>query len=398
MYRSSPVPDIPVDDQPDRQLRVLVVAESFLPQVNGVTGSVCRTLDHLRLRGHSAAVVAPTGPDEYAGAPVITTGRVPLIGYSGFRLGVTPAWDLSRLMRLFQPDVVHLASPFVLGATAARTAYRLGIPAVAIYQTDVAGFADRYGMNRWRPALEHRLRRIHHLADRTLAPSHISRRQLEELGVRRVHYWPRGVDLELFSPEKRSESRRRESAPGGEVVVGYVGRLSPEKSLERLQGLQDLPGIRLVLVGEGPSEPGLRALLPDAVFLGPRSGEDLAEVVASFDLFVHTGTEETFCQSAQEALASGVPVIGPEAGGLLERVDHGRNGLLYSTEGSDSLFRAVHELAADPERRRRMGRHARAGLEGQSWQAVGDRLLGHYRAVASAHSVPTREGRAWMHS
>src|SRR5699024_865092 len=102
--------------------------ESFLPQVNGVTGSVCRTLDHLRLRGHSAAVVAPTGPDEYAGAPVITTGRVPLIGYSGFCLGVTPKWDLSRLMRLFQPDVVHLASPFVLGATAARTAHRLGIP------------------------------------------------------------------------------------------------------------------------------------------------------------------------------------------------------------------------------------------------------------------------------
>lgn len=390
--------DTPIDDHPDRQLRVLVVAESFLPQVNGVTGSVCRTLDHLRMRGHSAAVVAPTGPDEYAGAPVITTGRVPLIGYSGFRLGVTPKWDLSRLMRLFQPDVVHLASPFVLGATAARTAHRLGIPIVAVYQTDVAGFADRYGMTRWRPILEHRLRSIHRLADRTLAPSDISRRQLEGLGVPRVHYWPRGVDLELFSPEKRSEARRREMASGAEVVVGYVGRLSPEKSLERLQSLRDLPGIRLVLVGEGPSEPGLRALLPDAVFLGPRSGEDLAEAVASFDLFVHTGAEETFCQSAQEALASGVPVIGPAAGGLLERVDHGRNGVLYSTESSGSLRRAVHRLAGDPERRRRMGQQARAGLEGQSWQAVGDRLLGHYRAVVSARAAPAGEERAWTHS
>lgn len=397
MYRSL-VPDAVVDDQADRHLRVLVVAESFLPQVNGVTGSVCRTLDHLLLRGHSAAVVAPTGPDEYAGAPVITTGRVPLIGYSGFRLGVTPQWDLSRLMRLFQPDVVHLASPFVLGATAARTAHRLGIPVVAVYQTDVAGFADRYGMTRWRPLLEHRLRCIHALADRTLAPSHISRRQLEQLGVPRVHYWPRGVDLELFSPERRSESRRREFAPGGDVVVGYVGRLSPEKSLERLRSLQDLPGIRLVLVGEGPSEPGLRALLPGAMFLGPRSGEDLAEIVASFDLFVHTGTEETFCQSAQEALASGVPVVGPAAGGLLERVDDGRNGVLYSAESSGSLLQAVRGLAADPERRRRMGRHARAELEGQSWQAVGDRLLGHYRAVVSAHSAPTEERHAWTPS
>lgn len=398
MYRSSLVPDIPGVDQADRPLRVLVAAESFLPQVNGVTGSVCRTLDHLRLRGHSAAVVAPTGPDEYAGAPVITTGRVPLIGYSGFCLGVTPKWDLSRLMRLFQPDVVHLASPFVLGATAARTAHRLGIPVVAVYQTDVAGFADRYGMTRWRPILERRLRGIHRLADRTLAPSHISRRQLKGLGVPRVHYWPRGVDLELFSPEKRSEARRREIAPGGEVVVGYVGRLSPEKSLERLRGLQDLPGVRLVLAGEGPSEPGLRALLPGAVFLGPRSGEDLAEIVASFDLFVHTGTEETFCQSAQEALASGVPVIGPAAGGLLERVDHGCNGLLYSPESSGSLLRAVNRLAGDPEQRRTMGRHARAGLEGQSWQAVGDRLLDHYRAVVSAQSVPTGGERAWTHS
>lgn len=380
----------------DRRLRVQVVTESFLPQVNGVTGSVCRTLDHLRRGGHSAAVVAPTGPSEYAGAPVITTGRVPLLGYSGFRVGVTPKWDLARLMRLFQPDVVHLASPFVLGATAARTAKRLGIPTVAIYQTDVAGFADRYGMSAWRPMLEHRLRRIHRLADRTLAPSAESCAQLGRLGVPRVHYWPRGVDLDLFSPQQRSQSRRRAVAPGGETIVGYVGRLSAEKSLEHLSILQDLPGIRLVLIGEGPSEAKVRSLLPNAVFLGPRSGDDLAELVASFDLFVHTGTEETFCQAAQEALASGIPVIGPAAGGLLERVDHGRNGVLYPAGSLDALLRSVHRLAGDHELRREMGERARRELQGRSWQHVGDQLLDHYRAIRpEPHRQTGNRQRAW---
>src|SRR3954451_17884081 len=126
-------------------LRVLVVSESFLPQVNGVTNSVRRVLEHLGHAGHEAELVAPTGPASYAGFPVHTTRGAALPFYRDFRVGFETRARLRAEMLRFRPDVVHIASPATLGLQAARVAAELGIPSVAIYQTDLIGFAERYG-------------------------------------------------------------------------------------------------------------------------------------------------------------------------------------------------------------------------------------------------------------
>ena len=202
---------------------------------------------------------------------------------------------------------MHLASPAWLGHQAGEAARSLGIPVVAVYQTDLIGFAERYPFPGAAAAMRGLTRRVHGPADRTLVPSTASGEQLAALGIERIHRWGRGVDTELFTPARRSEDVRREL--GGGVLLGYVGRLAAEKELELLAHLNDVPGTRLVLVGGGPEEQRLRTLLPGAAFLGVRHGEDLAAVVASLDVFVHTGRTETFCQSAQEALASGVSVV-----------------------------------------------------------------------------------------
>lgn len=363
-------------------LRVLLVAESFLPQVNGVTNSVCRVLEHLQARGHTATVVAPTGPDGYAGAEVHRVAGAGLPGYEGFTVGLAARRTLRRIMREFRPDVVHLASPFVLGHAALRAAHSLQIRTVSIYQTDVLGFARRYRLTAAEPILARRMRQIHRLTDLTLAPSSASMTQLAELGVPRVRCWTRGVDTVRFAPHRRSSALNRELG-GGDVVVGYVGRLAREKDLQQLHALHGLPGIRLVLVGGGPDEPRLRALLPGARFLGPRHGTELAEIMASLDVFVHTGAEETFCQAVQEALASGVPAVGPAAGGLLERIDDDVSGLHYASGDEAGLRSAVAQLAGDGALRRRMGAAARAGVEGRSWESINDELIGHYLDVLS---------------
>ncbi|GAB4004433.1 hypothetical protein GCM10029992_49370 [Glycomyces albus] len=239
---------------------MLVVAESFLPQVNGVTNSVCRVLEHLATRGHAAAVVAPAGPDAYAGAPVHRVGGMELPGYEGFTVGVATRRRLRRTMQEFRPDVVHVASPFVLGHAAIRAARALGIRTVSVYQTDVAGFARRYRLKAAGSLIEHRLRRIHGLSDLTLAPSAASLDQLGRLGVPRVRFWPRGIDTGRFAPERRSEPLRVRllgtaagpDATEDDVLVGYVGRLAKEKDLHHLRSVQGVPGVRLVLVGRAP--------------------------------------------------------------------------------------------------------------------------------------------------
>ena len=366
-------------------LRVLVVAESFLPQVNGVTNSVRRVLEHLAREGHQAELVAPTGPASYAGFPVHTTRGASLPFYRDFRIGLETRARLRTEMQRFRPDVVHIASPATLGLQAARVATELGIPSVAIYQTDLIGFAERYGARGLGGvrAMAYLTRKIHTLVDRTLAPSTASVRQLEELEVPRLALWPRGVDLEAFHPGLRDEGLRRRLAPDGRLLVGYVGRLAPEKELELLTYLSGDPRYALVVVGGGPEEARLRRLLPDAHFLGVLHGAELGRAYAALDVFVHTGRHETYCQSAQEALASGVPVVAPRSGGPVDVVDDGVAGFLYEPGDGDDLGGYVDRLARDPAFRRRMGIAARRSVAGRSWQAVNEALVAHYREVAA---------------
>ena len=170
-----------------------------------------------------------------------------------------------------------------------------------------------------------RLRRIHNRCDRNLAPSSASADDLRAHGVERVWIWGRGVDTVRFDPAKRSAELRAKLAPRGEVIVGYVGRLAAEKRLDLLSGVAALPGVRLVIVGSGPTEAAARRALPGALFLGPRHGEQLATVYASLDVFVHAGPHDTFGNTLQEAAASGLPVVAPAAGGPIDLVDDGDN-------------------------------------------------------------------------
>ncbi|GGR11747.1 GDP-mannose-dependent alpha-mannosyltransferase [Streptomyces aurantiogriseus] len=282
--------------------------------------------------------------------------------------------------------MVHLASPFILGVRGMAAAARLGIPAVAVYQTDLAGYARTY-VHAGEAAAWRRIRSVHAAADLTLAPSSAALHDLEAHQIPRVKLWPRGVDTVRFRPDLRDDALRRELAPNGEVIVGYVGRLAPEKQVELLAGACGLEGVRVVVVGDGPSQAGLAEALPGAVFLGRQTGDELARIFASLDVFVHTGPFETFCQTVQEAMASGVPVVAPAAGGPLDLVAHGRTGVLVPPRDAAAVRDAVAALVADPSRRAAYGAAGRAMVEGRTWAAVGDQLIGHYADVLAARRL-----------
>ncbi|MFE7444477.1 glycosyltransferase family 4 protein [Streptomyces chartreusis] len=369
-------------------MRVVIVTESFPPDVNGVAHCALQTARHLVDRGHAPLVVAPApAPGNKAAAsmapcPVVHVPSLPLPGYPQVRVAL-PSRRLAAALIQHRPDVVHLASPFVLGVRGMAAAARLGIPAVAVYQTDLAGYARTY-MGAGEAAAWRRIRSVHSAADLTLVPSSASMNDLEAHGVPRLKLWARGVDTARFRPELRDEKLRRELAPNGEVIVGYVGRLAPEKHIELLSGVCGLAGVKVVIVGDGPSQPALAEALPGAVFMGRRGGDDLARIFASFDVFAHTGPFETFCQTVQEAMASGVPVVAPAAGGPLDLVDHGRTGLLVPPRDADAVRDAVRSLVADPALRAAYGAAGHATVDGRTWAAIGDQLIGHYADVLAA--------------
>ncbi|MEV0280184.1 glycosyltransferase family 1 protein [Streptomyces sp. NPDC050610] len=377
-------------------MRVAIVTESFPPDVNGVAHCALQTARHLARRGHDPLVIAPSGPrdgpegesfDDPGGepCPVVRVPSLPLPGYPRVRVAL-PSRHVAAALTAHRTELVHLASPFVLGVRGMAAAARLRLPAVAVYQTDVGGYARTY-LGAGEAAAWRRLRAVHTAADRTLAPSTAAVRDLVRHGVPRVGLWPRGVDAQRFHPARRDLELRRSLAPGGELIVGYVGRLAPEKRVDLLAPLCALPGVRLVVVGDGPSAASLRGALPGALFLGTRTGGELARLFASLDLFVHTGPQDTFCQTVQEAQASGVPVIAPAVGGPLDLVDHGRTGLLVRPRDAEAVRDAVLSLENARRLRAEYGRAGRAAVEGRSWEAVGDQLLDHYAEVLGARSA-----------
>ncbi|WP_067861766.1 glycosyltransferase family 4 protein [Nocardia shimofusensis] len=369
-------------------MRVAIVSESFLPNMNGVVNSVLQVLDHLDRHGHEALVIAPdtvrgqpAAPWEHGRVPVYRVPAVMAPKISSLPVGL-PQPGITGVLADFDADVVHLASPFLLGAGGLSAALRLDLPTVAVYQTDVAGFARSYGLAPASRAAWAWTRRIHLRATRTLAPSTAAAADLAAHGIPRVHRWGRGVDIARFTPSARSTALRERWLRGRDrLVVGFVGRLAPEKHVERLAALAGDPRIRLVVVGGGPERERLGRVLPGAVFTGELGGHDLAEAYASLDVMVHPGEHETFCQGVQEALAAGIPVIGPDAGGPRDLISHCRNGYLLPVDRFEELLPSAVSALRDPSLRRRFGAAARRSVLRRTWPAVCAELMGHYAEV-----------------
>lgn len=359
-------------------MRVAIIAESFLPAVNGVANSVRQIIDELRRSGHQALVVAPgPGPRHYGATPVVRTRAIPLPFYRDFTIGIAHR-RLAASLGDFGPDVVHLASPTVLGALGSTAARELGIPAVSVFQTDVARFATHYGYGWVGPAAWRFLRRVHNRTAVTLAPTRSVAVELRSRGFRNVMIWGRGVDGDAFHPCHRDDELRARLAPNGERLIGYVGRLAPEKRVDLLRTVEEIGNTRLVIVGDGPARAQLERALPDALFTGFKSGDALSRLYASFDVFVHTGTAETFGQTVQEALASGVPVIAPAVGGPRDLISPGVNGWLWNPAEPTEIRDLVARVLADPGMRVRVSIRARRSVEHRSWRRVCEELLDHY--------------------
>ncbi|GIV85755.1 MAG: glycosyl transferase family 1 [Candidatus Roseilinea sp.] len=374
-------------------MRIALFTETFLPRVDGVTNTLCRLLDHLAARGHESILFAPEGsPARYAHTPVIGLPGRRLPMYPDFQL-ISPLAPIAGPLRDFAPDLVHTLNPITLGLAAMRRAREMRVPVVASYHTDVPGFMMRWGYAwpaRW---VARYMRWVHNQADLNLCPSSVTLEALARQGYRRLKVWGRGVDTALFNPDKRSAAWRIRLTCGQpeRPLLLFVGRLSHEKRVHWIhRALQALPDVRLAIVGDGPARAALQRLFFDApvVFTGVLRGEDLAAAYASADLFVFPAANETLGNVVLEAMASGLPVVAPRSGGLLDCAVHGETALLFEPEDCQALVAAVRALVQDPTRAKQMGQAGRARVEPRTWASVLDGLLDDYRALLAPQPAP----------
>ena len=375
-------------------MRIALLTETFLPKIDGVVKALCHLLDHLNLRGHQTLLLAPEGsPDSYGDTPIVQMQANRLFFYPEFRL-VSLTQKVAPHLDPFKPDLIHVVNPFALGNLGIDYACKNNIPLVASYQTDLPGHLDLWGFKFLSKPMENYLFRLHKQAQLNLAPSHQTRRELIKKGYKNVKVWSRGVDGDRFHPRHRN-SRMRDFLSNGNnraPLLLYVGRLSREKRVETLRPVLDaIPSAHLAIVGGGPMRSDLEALFAgtNTKFTGYLYDDELARACASADIFTFPGANETFGNVILEAMASGLPVVAPRAGGILNTMIDRETGFLYEPDDIPAMIYAIQRLINSRYLSRNMAFTARQRALDFSWEAILDQLIADYHQVIRENQLVT---------
>jgi len=384
-------------------MRIALFTDTFLPTLNGVARALGLLLEHAERAGHEVALVTPDidGQDWPGVALHIRLPGPELPFYRELR-AARPWLGAENRRRLadFDPHLVHCATEALVGMVGRRWARGNDVPFVSSYCTNFADYMAGYRMGFLEGAVWSTLRWFHGGAHTTFCPSQATLRDLESRGFHdRMKIWGRGVDADLFNPARRSRELRREMAGDAEVVLAYVGRIAPEKRVDLL--IEAFPEIRerasrrvaLVFVGGGPALDGLRERGVEGVhFAGYRRGEDLAAHYASADAFLFPSDTETFGQVVTEAMASGLPVVAPARGGVMDTVIPGETGYLFDPGDVDDLAEQALRIVEDDALRRRMAAEARRQAERRSWADIFRRLFDDYAETLSTGDTSVTAG------
>jgi len=351
-------------------MRITLVTESYYPAVDAATTTVKNLADRLIDTGHEVQFVAPgPGLASYRRSPI-----------ARIRPLDQPGRQVQAALESFGPDLVHVTSPGRLGRKALKFAERIDVPTLTVQQAVVNDLTSEY----W-------VRKVADRSDHLVVTCEWMQRRLARYGLETPDRWVPGVASAAFGPQLRDDylhgkwSRKR-SPEGPRVVVGYVGSLHKRNGVRRLVEAAAVPGVRVVVIGDGTQKPWLKDNVPDAKFLGRLESGGLATAMASLDVLLHPGTGETDCLALREAMASGVPVVAPAAGGVTDVIEHGVTGLLFDPAEDLGLRRAVALLAGSAEKRASMGAAARTAIEGRDWAVAADELIAtHYRRAIAVH-------------
>lgn len=363
-------------------MKLCLVTETFAPEINGVSMTLGRLVEGLSARGLEVTVVAPGRSDRPTGQQqshtCVSVPGIPIPRYSELRFGL-PAW--SRLRRLWsanRPDVVHIATEGPLGWSALRTAGKLGLPTVSSFHTNFHSYGDHYGFGFLQKGVLGWLRCFHNRTLRTFAPSDDLIKALSGSGFNNLRLFARGVDTALYGPQRRDPALRQSWQARDETPVAlYVGRLAGEKNLELvvaayLKMREELPALRLVIVGDGPDRRRIEKMVPQAVFAGMQRGDALAAHYASADVFLFASVTETFGNVVTEAMASALPVLAYDYAAAGRFIRSGENGLLAPLGNADAFLQQAARMARLQQRWPELGSAARQTVLPHSWDSIID--------------------------
>ena len=363
-------------------MRLAYVTETFPPEINGVALTAERFVRGLRARGHAIDLVRPKQPHEthLETNSELRASGVPIPMYRDLRIGLPQVARLAKRWRHSRPDLVHVATEGPLGWAAIRAARANGIPVTSDFRTNFDLYSEHYGFGWLSGIVGGYLKHFHNSTDRTFVPTSAVSNALTQQGYRRTEVVGRGVDAEIFAPSHASpELRTSWGADDSNPVLLYVGRLASEKNVplafRAFEAVRErVPGVRFVVVGDGPLREKLARAHPEAIFAGPQRGATLATYYASADVFLFPSLTETFGNVTLEALASGLLVVAFRSGAAVVHIDDCTSGILIEPGDEQGFIAGTCALAQQFRWLGLMRSGARRAAVAANWDAVINRF------------------------
>jgi glycosyltransferase involved in cell wall biosynthesis len=377
-------------------MKIAIVSDTFYPQVNGVSNTFGKMMAYMDKKGTDYRFCVPL----WENLPSLDSERI--LRFESFRpwfypecrLAVPSRGNYEKLKNYldrFRPEVLHIATEFSLGYLALKYSRERGIPLVMSYHTDIPSYLKYYNFQLFENAVWAYFRWFHSYALLNLVPSQATLTQLQAQNFSNLSLWQRGIDLERFSPVHRQEEIRRQITAPAKVILLYVGRIAVEKELDvlmeavKILAARGLP-CRLAVVGDGPYRQDLESRQEAGIiFLGYKSGQELQSIYASADVFVFPSSSETYGNVILEAMASGLPVIAPYAGGIKENLQDGVNGLAFVAGDATDMAKKMELLINEKMLRQKLGANARKSVEKKTWDFVYEDLFRRYDAFLQGH-------------
>ena len=370
-------------------MKVAIFTDTFLPQINGVTKNLSKQLEFFEKEGISYQVFAPDFKSDDKNEDTFNTYRVPSLGfflYPECRLSIPHYYKIKRILKEYDPDIIHTVTQFNLGLCGLKYANKLNIPLINSYHTNFSQYLHYYSLKFLKKPVWSFLRWFHNQGQYNLCPSQITKKELKNKGIKNLKVVTRGINHNKFSPIHRDQRLREKLNLKDKLCLLYVGRLAPEKNIEILiDSIKKLNEnyknkIKLVLTGDGPSKSKLIKMAPDNVhFTGYLTGQDLEKIYASADIFTFSSITETYGNVILEAMSSGLPVVAMLEGGVKENLVDEYNGLACYNNNVEELTGNIERLITNTDLRQKLAKNARKYALSQTWDKVYIKLINIYQ-------------------
>lgn len=369
-------------------MKVALFADTCMPQINGVTNTLSKLIQYFESNKISYKIFAPKYDIEPFDYNIERFFSLKFFLYNECRIAFPNPQRINSALTEFQPNLIHILTEFNMGLTGLYYGRKYRIPTISTYTTNFSQYTDYYKVDFLKQAVWDYMKWFHTQNAVTLCPTHDAQKLLFDHGILNSGIFSRGIDAEKFSPKYRNDDLRKQLNLDHKIAFLYVGRISFEKDLDILcesyKAIRQKYGNQTVLVmtGDGPYLEKFKAMFPkDTIFTGFKKGKELSEIYASCDIFICPSSTETFGNVALEAMASGIPVIGADAGGIGELIQHGDNGLKFKKRDSQELSLLMEVLIENSELRDQLQRNGREYALNKSWTKIFDKLVDIYHEV-----------------